>query len=354
MPLLSDSALLEVAENRLLSRWAQLLPRPASAAHSVHESDAELLPLPGGGTLALTVDTVAEEVELGLYRRAFTAGRTAAVASLSDLAAVGADPLGLLLAVTLPRGDPAAVQSEVARGVTDACAEAGVHVLGGDTGSGACLAVTTVGTGLVPPGVAPLRRTGMGAGDWLFASGLLGVGGALAAARWLATASAVGAAGERGFAEEEYRPRVTVSAGRALRGIATACMDTSDGLVASLDQLARLNGLALRLERPLLELLHPEAARVAAALGLPPFALLAAAHGEFELVFSVPEERLVALAGAGLQPVFLGRACEGRGLSVGPRPIDGARVRNLLEETAGDLPAYARGLIEMDPEGNRS
>jgi thiamine-monophosphate kinase len=335
--------LTEIRENRLLSRWADLLPRSSAQPHGAHESDAELLPLDGCGTLALTVDTVAEEVELGLYRQPVTVGRTAAVASLSDLAAVGADPLGLLLSVTLPPAARDAVQTEVARGVAEACREAGTFVLGGDTNSGPRLAAGTVGVGLVPAGVAPLRRAGMRPGDLLFASGLLGLGGALAAVRWLAASA-------DGFREEGYRPRVTIAVGRALRGIASACMDTSDGLLATLDQLSRLNGVAIRVERPLAELLCPEALAVARALGLPPFPLLASHHGEFELVFSVPEERSSWLEATGIRPILLGRAEEGTGLFVRSRPVDGARVRNLLDETGGDVARYAQGLLALDPE----
>ena len=345
MRLTADDRLHAIAENRLLSRWAQLLPRPAGAPHGVHEADAELVPLGAGGTLALTIDTVSEEIEQGLYQTPHTSGWVAAVASLSDLAAVGADPLGLLLSVTLPGADTQTVQEDVARGVSAVCSEAGTHVLGGDTSIGPRLTVATVGVGLIPESAAPLRRTGMQPGDWLFASGRLGLGGALAAARWLSPAASAPAC-----TEEDYRPRVTLPVGRALRGIASACMDTSDGLVATLDQLARLNGLALRVERPLSELLCPEARRVSTALGLPPFALLAGLHGEFELVFSVPEKGLPALRRAGLLPVVLGRAVEGRGLLVGSRPVDGARVRNLLDEAGGDVTAYARGLVALDPE----
>jgi thiamine-monophosphate kinase len=340
------SVLREVKENRLLGRWADLLPRSVDELSGVHESDAELVPLPGGGTLALTVDGVSEEIEQGLYQHPSTAGRVAALASLSDLAAVGADPLGLLLSVTLPQDDASGVQEQVARGVQEVCTQAGVHVLGGDTSSGPRLTVTSVGVGLIPAGIAPLRRTGMRSGDWLFASGLLGQGGALAASRWLG-------AGDQTFGESDYRPRPTLEAGRSLRGIASACMDTSDGLVATLDQLARVNGVAVQVERSLEELLEPKARRLAASLGLPPFAFLAGVHGEFELVFAVPEERLVSLGLTSLTPVFLGRVREGAGLTFRSRPVDGARVRNLLDQTAGDVEAYARALVALDPESVR-
>jgi thiamine-monophosphate kinase len=337
------NSLLDVNENRLLARWAELLPRGKAALSAVHESDAELVAIPVGGTLALTVDTIAEEIALGLYRRPATTGRVAALASLSDLAAVGADPLGLLLSVTLPPLDSGAVQAGVAAGVREVCREANTSVLGGDTNCGPALTVTSVGVGLVPPDVAPLRRSGMRAGDLVFASGLLGQGGALAAAHWLR-------AGGAESDEDDYRPEITLVVGRGLRGIASACMDTSDGLVATLDQLARVNGVAVDVERELRELLAPAARRVATSLGLPPFALLASHHGEFALIFSVPEDKLAALWRTKLRPVFVGRVRRGAGLSFKSRPLDGARVRNLLDEVKGDVRAYARELVALDPE----
>jgi thiamine-monophosphate kinase len=130
-------------------------------------------------------------------------------------------------------------------------------------------------------------------------------------------------------------------------------MDTSDGLVATLDQLARLNGVAIRVTRAEEELLEPGAAAVRALSGLPAFAFLAGHHGEFELAFTVPEGRWDGLvreaARAGWTPLAVGRVEAGEGLLLGSRPIDGARVRNLLSEVGGDPRAYARALVGMAP-----
>ena len=330
----------EVRENRLLARWTQLLPRTPLQIGGVHETDAELLPLGDGRALALTVDTVAEEVKTGLYREPFTAGRTAAVAALSDLAAVGAEPLGLLLAVGLPPQDAEAVQREVARGVGEVCREAGTAVLGGDTNETSTLSVGCIGVGIVPEKEA-LMRVGLRPGDLLFASGLLGLGSALAAARWLGLPEAI-------FGERDYLPPVRIREGQALRGMATACIDTSDGLIAALDQLARLNEVAVEVDRPLEELLGPRVDAVRRALALPAFPFLAGQHGEFELVFGVPPPRLPDLMRAaatfGWRPVSLGRATPGAGLRLGGRLVDGARVRNLFADLNGDVAAYVRTL----------
>lgn len=332
----------EIAENRLLSRWATLLPRSPNKLGAVHESDAEMIPLAGGPTLALTVDTVAEEIRLGLYREPFTAGRTAAVAALSDLAAIGADPVGLLLAVTLPREKRSWFQEEVSRGISEVCEKAKTCVLGGDTSEGEILSITCVAAGLLPRESVRLR-TGMRPGDLLFGSAAFGLGSALAAARWSLSPGL--------FDEVDYRPEARLSEGRALRGIASGCIDTSDGFIAALDQLARLNGVAIRIERTLQELLDPRAETVRSRLGYTPLAFLAGQHGEFELVFSVPPDRIGELCrvsrSMGWSPVFIGRVEPGSGLFAGDCVLDGARLRNLWEEAGGEVEAYVRALYHV-------
>lgn len=263
-------------------------------------------------------------------------------AALSDLAAVGAEPLGLLLSVTLPAGNADVVQEAVARGVAQAASAAGTFVLGGDTNEGDELSVGCTAAGTVPRGFE-LTRVGISPGDLLFSAGPLGLGAALAASTLLAGGSLL--------SEDDLVPPPRIAHGIALRRIASAAMDTSDGLVATLDQLSRLNGVALRLTRPPAELLHPRALQVARSLSLPPLALLAAAQGEQELVFAVPPERQPALEAAAARlswtPVPVGRAESGSGVFVNGAPFDGARARNLLGACGRDLGAYAAALVAM-------
>jgi thiamine-monophosphate kinase len=335
-----------VHENRVLSRWASLLPRDPRQVGKIHQSDAELVPLGQGLLLALTVDTVVEEIRTGLYCSPFTAGRTAVISSLSDLAAVGADALGILLSVTLPARDLERTQREVAAGVGEACEAAGVSLLGGDTNQGSDLEITCVAAGTVPAD-SVLTRVGACAGQRVFASGPLGSGAALAAAALLRLSPNL-------FGEEDFRPPVRLDWGQALRGIASTCMDSSDGLIATLDQLARLNDMAIRVTPPLPRLLHPRAEALRQAAGLPAFPFLACLHGEFELVFTVAAERLpelyrIARAG-GWEPLELGRTEPGQGLFIGEKPLDGARLRNLLQETDGDLDLYLHELLSVEVE----
>ncbi|MGK7312765.1 MAG: thiamine-phosphate kinase [Candidatus Longimicrobiales bacterium M2_2A_002] len=334
-------ALSAIRENRLLTGWAALLERAPGQRGAVHETDAELLPLGDGRFLALTVDSVVEELEVGLYSPR-TAGRVAVIACLSDLAAVGATPLGMLLSVTLPRSGAETTQAAVAAGVRAACGEAGTFVLGGDTSEGDRLHVTVVGAGTVPAGAAMTRR-GCAPGDLVYATGPLGLGGAHAAAALMGL----------GPAPPEFEPPIRSRAGVTLRGVATACIDSSDGLVAAVDQLARLNGVAIRIAGPLHRLLHPAARAIARSSGLPAFPFLAGHHGEFELIFTVPAGSVSALAEAaergGFRPLRLGRVEAGGGVWIGASELDTTGIRNLAEGAGSDVEAYTAALIAASP-----
>ncbi len=334
----------------MLSRWARMLPRHPEQRGGIHEADCELVPFGDGRLLAATIDSIDEEIETHLYESPITSGRIAAAASLSDLAAVGADPIGLLLSVCLPRGAVDDTQALVASGVASACAASNTFVLGGDTSEGAALRVSCVGLGSVPAGGA-IRRVGLRPGDRLFASGLLGAGAALAAAKLLRLSGI-------GITEEDFAPPSRIAHGRALRRIASACIDTSDGLFAAVDQLARLNDVAIHLDANLAGFLEPSAARVRRVIGLGGgFPLLASMHGEFELVFGVPPDRLHDLEHVARvlawQPVPLGQVRDGQGLRVGDVPVDGARVRNLHRECGGEIERYVTALVLLAREIER-
>lgn len=337
----ATTTLSAIRENRLLAGWATLLERAPGQRGAVHETDAELLPLGDGRLLALTVDSIVEELDVGLYSPR-TAGRVAVVACLSDLAAVGATPLGLLLSVTLPRSAVETTQAAVAAGARAACREAGTFVLGGDTSEGDRLTITAVGAGAVPADAAMTRR-GCAPGDHVYATGPLGLGAAHAAAALLGL----------GPAPPAFQPPVRSRAGVALRGMATACIDSSDGLVAAVDQLARLNGVAIRIAEPIHRLLHPAAHAIARSSGLPAFPFLAGHHGEFELIFTVPAGSASAIAAVakrgGFRPLRLGRVEAGGGVWIGASELDTAGLRNLTPTAGSDVEAYTAALVAASP-----
>jgi len=331
----------EILENRTLARWGELLPRAPGQVGGLHEADAELVDLGDGRLLALKVDAVVEEVTAGLYREPRTVGRIATASTLSDLAAVGADVLGVLLCATLPQERREEIQAAVAAGARETLDPAGVFVLGGDTNEGAHLALAVCAAGLVPRDTL-ITRVGARAGDAVFASGALGAGGALGASVMM---------GLGHVREEEYRPVTRLREGRLLRGLASCCMDTSDGFVATIDQLARINEVGFRITAPAATLLHPLAARLSAAARLPAFPFLASYHGEFELVFTVSPERLARLEQraneAGWQPLRVGVVEPTPGVRFGDVEVDTAALRNAFELAAGDMRKYVDTLLRV-------
>jgi thiamine-monophosphate kinase len=337
------SRMREILENVAIDGWVKAFSRSPAQANAPHESDAELIEVPGlpERLLAITIDTVSEEILAGLYRDPYTMGWVAVMASLSDLAAVGADPLGLVMSASVPATHGPEFARHAGRGMEEACRSLGVFMLGGDTNAAPAVSLTGCAIGLVPRGAA-LTRHGVRPGDALFATGPAGTGNALALVRLAGLADDL-------FPEARYRPSARLSAGPILRGRARACMDTSDGVLATLDQLMRLNGCGFEVECDWGRLLAKDVLALCDRTRTPPWMMLAGPHGEFELVFSAPaadaEVIVRDLAKVGLTPVRLGTAQDHEAVTLalpaGRRAdIDMAPLRNLLEASSGDMGRY--------------
>ena len=235
--------------------------------------DAALLTPPPGRELVLAADAMVAGVHFLPDDPPRTIGRKLLRVNLSDLAAMGADPLAYLMTVALPRGTPDAWLAAFVEGLARDQAQFGLQVLGGDTVSTTgpvSLSLTILGT--VAPGQA-LRRGGARPGDELWVSGTIGDGAlGLRAARGEIDSS---------YLADRYRlPQPRLALGRALRGIATACMDVSDGLVQDLGHLCRASGCGAVLEGARVPL-SPEARGA-------DLALLITGGDDYELLFAVP------------------------------------------------------------------
>jgi len=332
-----------VSEDRLIATLVAGLVRSPRQLNTCGESDAELIRLPDSElVLAVTTDCIVEEVETGLYTDPELLGWMTVAVNLSDLAAVGAAPLGVLLDLTLAPDAPGDVLARYRAGVDAACRAAGTAVLGGDTNLSAHPRYGGTAVGLIQGGPIVTRR-GARPGAALFATGPLGAGAAFALRRLKL--------GQDGG----FRPAPRLCEGALVRGFASCAMDTSDGLLASLDQLARLNGVGFTLDLDAARLLAPDALALAVAHGIAPWMLLAGPHGEFELVFTVPagnvEPLRIAAARQGWHPVRLGRVDAIAGVrwreSGACRAIDTAALRALGTAAAADVDRYLAALERM-------
>jgi len=321
----------EIHEISRIDSLTRLLARYPRQINRSHESDAELVRIPGmSGILACTTDVIVEEIEAGLYRDPNLIGWMAVTVNASDLAAVGADPIGILITEALPDDLGAAARDAMQAGVRDACAAYGMYVLGGDTSRARSMAVGGCAIGVIPEGEQPLTRLGCRPGDGLFATGLLGTGSAYAFLQLSRRAGIRDAC--------TFRPRARVAEGRILRRFASACIDTSDGVLAACGELARLNRIGIEIEGETERHLEPCARQIAVRAGLPAWTMLAGPHGEFELLFTVPRESvdgmMDAAAAHGWRPLRLGRVTGKRAIVVpGPHAvpcrIDTTRLRNI-------------------------
>ena len=285
--------------------------------------DCALVP-EGPGTLAISTDVSVEGVH---FRRDWIEpaeiGWRAAAAALSDLAAEGAEAVGVLSAITVPADASERDLTEVAAGLGEAAAAAGAAVLGGDLSRGPVwsLAVTVVGRA-----ERPVTRAGARAGDGIWVTGVLG--GARAALEAWRCGGVPADDARRAFA----RPEPRIGAGRWLAAHgARAMLDLSDGLAGDAHHLAAASGVRLHLTLETVPV-APPAIEEAKRLGLPVQQFAAEGGEDYELLAALPPdfgdaavrefEAACGIAltrvgsaerGGGVRAELLGRALELRG-----------------------------------------
>jgi thiamine-monophosphate kinase len=339
----------DILENALIEDLTRGMPRHPQQVSGLQESDAELLRLPGlDSLLALTTDSLAEELGMGLYRDPYLIGWMTVTVNASDLAAVGAEPIGILVNETIPADADNDFRIALQQGIRDACEALALHLLGGDTNFSSNIHMSATALGVLNKG-RPMTRLGCQPGDALYASGPLGLGSAFALLHFRADPQPHGQ-------REIFKPNARLREGQLARPFATACMDTSDGVIPTLDQLMHLNDIGLRLTTPLEEMLHQSALDVAHSVGIPDWLLLAGPHGEFELLFTVPQDMrqlfAMAAAKAAWEPIEIGEVVAEPVITIPiggvNQQIDTTAIRNLFHEVRGDVTRYIAGLLNLD------
>jgi len=276
--------------------------RPVRRAALGVGDDCALLALSPGMQLAASTDMLVEGRHFLTTVPPRRLGHKALAVNLSDLAACGAAPLAFTLALSLPRGDDAFVAG-LARGLFALADTHGIALVGGDTTAGPLTIGITV-MGQVPPGQA-LLRSGARAGDRLWVSGRLG-DARLALEVFRGSVALPGEDFEAVRRAMEL-PQPRVALGLALRGVATAAIDLSDGLVGDLGHVLARSGAGAtvavdRIPRSPILATQPLALQHTCVL---------AGGDDYELLFTAPpaQDEAVRAAGAraGVAVVPIGR-----------------------------------------------
>ncbi|MCB1824348.1 MAG: thiamine-phosphate kinase [Candidatus Competibacteraceae bacterium] len=250
--------------------------------------DCALLLPPADQQLAITVDTLVAGVHFFADADPESVGHKALAVNLSDLAAMGATPAWATLALTLPQADEPWLAA-FCRGLFALADRYGVQLIGGDVTHGPTIVITLQVHGFVPPGLA-LRRDGAKPGDGLYVTGTPGDAGLALAATFGKASVAEGHAGSIRARLERPEPRI--AEGLALRGIASAAIDISDGLAQDLGHILERSRVGARLEVERL----PLSPALAASLDRKAAVMTALTGGDdYELCFAVPPERTLQL-----------------------------------------------------------
>ncbi|MCG8506107.1 MAG: thiamine-phosphate kinase [Sphingomonadales bacterium] len=261
--------------------FAPLAPEGAPAFGLT--DDAAVLSPEAGRSLVISTDMLAAGTHFLPDDQPDVVAARSLGANLSDLAAMGAAPRGYFLTLSIPPDiEPGWLRLLAGRLLADQT-RYGLALFGGDTITGAgplTLAVTIVGS--VPEGEA-LLRSGARAGDSVFVTGTLGD-------------AALGLAGLKGEIAavdsliERYRtPEPRIEIGRKLRGLASACIDVSDGLIADLGHICAASGLGAAVERAKLPLSDAASELIESRPDLWP--AITSGGDDYELIFTADAAR---------------------------------------------------------------
>mgnify|MGYP006137452585 CR=1 FL=1 len=237
--------------------------------------------------IAVTTDTLVSGVHFPENTEARAIGHKSIAVSLSDLAAMGAEPTWISLAITLPSANEEWLK-EFCAGVFELAEYYNVQLIGGDTTQGP-LSITVTAQGAIPRD-KHISRAGAKAGDWIYVTGE--VGDAALALQMIFERVEVEAVYKDALLSKLNYPKPRVLAGQALKEYASAAIDISDGLVADLTHICELSQVganivldSLPLSQAMTDTLPTEDAAKLALTG----------GDDYELLFTVSEDNKVGM-----------------------------------------------------------
>jgi thiamine-monophosphate kinase len=304
------------SEFEIIARYFRPLAEGRAGALGLAD-DAALIEVSAGRTLVATTDTMVAGVDFFENDAPDLIARKLLRVNLSDLAAMGAEPVTYLLAVALPENFDETWLAGFCRGLEADQKQFGLYLSGGDTSATPGPATLTIAAfGEIPKGKA-LLRSGAKDGDAILVSGTIGDGalGLLCRRGTLVPAETK----HRDFLISRYHvPEPRVALGAALRGIAHAAIDISDGLIADLGHICETSNLGAVVEWARVPLSAAARESVMAQPGLRDIVL--GGGDDYELLFTAAGDDLSAAAAGGkacdVPVTAIGRMRMSRGVTV--------------------------------------
>jgi len=250
--------------------------------------DCALLQIPAGKQLAVSVDTLVADVHFPADADPELIAERALRTNLSDLAAMGADPLWFTLALTLPAANEDWLRS-FSRGLFKCAREYSIALVGGDTTSGP-LSITIQVMGAIQP-QHTLRRDGANVGDFVLVTHFVGDGAAALSA--IQNTYTFTDEHEKYLLQRFYRPTPRLPESQLIREIASSALDISDGLVADLQHICDASDLGAVIDvenlplSPAVKSLNNDSQAYEWALS---------GGDDYELCFTVPPEKMADVA----------------------------------------------------------
>ncbi|HSZ74537.1 MAG TPA: thiamine-phosphate kinase [Rhizomicrobium sp.] len=315
-------------EFALIAELFAPLARNASSAFGLTD-DAAIIAPPAGHELVITADTLVEGVHFLPGDPAASIAKKALRVNLSDLAAKGADAIGYLLALSLPRSKDMDWLRAFASGLAEDQNTFGVALYGGDTTSTpGPLTISVTAFGFVPHGTM-IRRAGAKPGDLVFVSGTIGdAGGGLDVLR--------NGTKDNDYLADRYRePQPRLKLGYVLREWVNASIDVSDGLLADLGHIAEMSNVRIEVEASRI----PLSPQLRALWGEDCVVRAATCGDDYEIALAVPYHshglvKELARGRAKTPITEIGRVTAGQGVV-------------LIDEKAREIPVSRRGFTHF-------
>jgi thiamine-monophosphate kinase len=244
--------------------------------------DAAVFAFDDENYLVASTDVIIQSTHIPREMTPRQIGKYAVNVNLSDIASMGAKPLGLLLSFGLPGELDEAFVEELSKGVNSACQAHGTCILGGDTKRHSEIVISGTALGRVDKGLV-LTRAGAKAGDIIGVTGKMGS----AAAGFYCLINGIDDSND--FIKSALEPVARVKEGEVLSRYASACMDVSDGLAFSLHEIARTSKKGFRVSGEKIPF-DSGILRIGEISGIATDEIIFHKGGDFELLFTASKE----------------------------------------------------------------